>query len=36
MAALDTVCLTAPVSIGQIVLADVCHTGANVVATKNL
>lgn len=36
MAALDGVCLTAPVAMGQVVLADVCHTGANVVATKNL
>lgn len=35
MAALDTVCITAPVAIGQVVLADVCHTGANVVTTKN-
>lgn len=36
MAALDTVCLTAPVALGQVVLADVCHTGANVVTTKNV
>ena len=35
-AALDAVELTAPVRIGQIVIADVCGTGANVVATRNI
>lgn len=36
MAALDDVTLAAPVSIGQVVLADVCGTGVDVVATKNI
>lgn len=34
--ALREVELTAPVSIGQIVLKDVADTGVNVVATKNI
>lgn len=35
-AALDAVELAAPVRIGQIVIRDVCGTGADIVATKNL
>lgn len=34
MAALDTVCLAAPVSLGQVVIQNVCGTGADIVATK--
>lgn len=34
--ALGEVELTAPVHVGQIVLENVCHTGVNVVATRNL
>lgn len=34
MAALDGVTLTAPVAIGQVVIQDVCGTGADIVATK--
>lgn len=36
MRALDQVELTAPVQVGQVVLSDVCRTGANVVATKSV
>ena len=36
MAALDRVTLHAPVRTGQVVLADVCGTGVDVVATRNL
>lgn len=36
MRALDQVELTAPVQVGQVVLSDVCRTGANVVATKSM
>ena len=36
MTALDDVTLAAPVRIGQVVLADVCGTGVDVVATKNI
>lgn len=36
MEALNGVTLTAPVSVGQVVLENVCGTGANVVATRNL
>ena len=36
MAALNGVELVSPVSIGQVVLADVAGTGANVVVTKAL
>ena len=36
MEALNAVTLTAPVSLGQIVVENVCGTGANVVATRNL
>ncbi|MBQ4640007.1 MAG: DUF1667 domain-containing protein [Clostridia bacterium] len=34
--ALNTVTLTAPVSVGQVVLKNVCGTGADVIATKDL
>ena len=36
MAALDRITLHAPVRTGQVVLADVCGTGVDVVATRNL
>ena len=36
MRALDQVELTAPVQVGQVVLSDVCRTGANVVATRSM
>lgn len=36
MAALEGVVLTAPVQLGQIVIANVCGTSANIVATRNL
>ena len=36
MQALDEVELTAPVALGQVVVADVCHTGANVVTTRTM
>ena len=36
MRALDGVELAAPVQVGQVVLTDVCHTGANVVATRTM
>ena len=36
MAALDHVTLHAPVRTGQVVLADVCGTGVDVVAARNL
>ena len=36
MAALDRVTLHAPVRTGQVVLADVCGTGVDVVATRNM
>ncbi|MBR1781444.1 MAG: DUF1667 domain-containing protein [Oscillospiraceae bacterium] len=35
-AALDAVVLAAPVRIGQVVITDVCGTGADIVATKNI
>ena len=28
--------LDAPVKMGQVILRDVCHTGVNIVATKNM
>lgn len=34
--ALQSVVLKAPVTIGQVVLADVCQTGVDVIATKNV
>ena len=36
MRALDQMELTAPVQVGQVVLSDVCRTGANVVATRSM
>lgn len=36
MRALDGVELAAPVQVGQVVLENVCGTGADVVATRNL
>lgn len=36
MAALDSVLVTAPVYVGDVVLHDVCGTGVDVVATRNL
>ena len=36
MAALDGVTLHAPIRTGQVVLTDVCGTGVDVVATRDL
>ena len=36
MAALNSVTLHAPIHTGQVVLSDVCGTGVDVVATRNL
>ena len=36
MAALDGVVLQTPVRVGQVVVHDVCGTGADIVATRNL
>lgn len=36
MEALDTVKLTAPVSVGQVVLENVADTGVNIVAARNI
>ena len=36
MEALDGVTLAAPVRVGQVVVKDVCGTGADVVATRNV
>ena len=36
VAALDAVDLQAPIKIGQVVIPDVCGTGADIVATKNI
>ena len=36
VAALDRVTLHAPVRTGQVVLTDVCGTGVDIVATRNL
>jgi len=36
MRAIDDVRLTAPVKMGQVVIADVCGTGVDVVATRSL
>ncbi len=36
MAALDTVTLSAPVEVGQVVIEGVCGTDASIVATRNL
>lgn len=35
-AALKSVTVKAPVKIGDIILEDVCHTGVNIIATKNV
>ena len=34
--ALDAVVLTAPVTVGQVILRDFLHTGANLVATRTI
>lgn len=34
--ALESVVMEAPVAIGDVVLADVCQTGVDVIATKNV
>ena len=36
MKALEGVALTAPVTVGQVVAENVCGTGANVVATRDM
>lgn len=36
MAALDSVLVTAPVRLGQVVLPNVCGTGVDVVATRSM
>ena len=36
MAALDAVALAAPVTVGDVVVENVCGTGANVVAARSL
>ncbi len=36
VAALDAVDLQAPIKIGQVVIPNVCGTGADIVATKNI
>lgn len=36
MAALDGVAVTAPVKVGQVVAANICGTGVDVVATRNM
>ena len=36
MAALDGITLSAPVAVGQVVLENVCGTGANIVATRDM
>lgn len=36
MAALDAMCLQAPVHVGDIVIKDVCGTGVDVVAAREL
>ena len=36
MEALNSVTLTAPVAIGDVILRDVCGTGADIVATRSL
>ena len=36
MEALEEITLTAPVAVGQVVIENVCGTGANVVATRNM
>lgn len=36
MAALEGITLSAPVAVGQVVIENVCGTGANIVATRNM
>ena len=36
MEALEGVTLAAPVAVGQVVVENICGTGANAVATRNL
>ena len=36
MSALSKVTVSAPVSLGDVVLADVLHTGSDIIATRNL
>ncbi len=36
MKALDDVVVNAPVQVGDVVLENVCNTGVNIVATRNL
>lgn len=36
MKALDEVELTAPITVGQVVIEDVCGTGVNVVSTRTM
>lgn len=36
VAALDDVCVQAPVHVGDVVLADVCGTGVDVVASRSM
>ena len=36
MEAIKTVCVTAPVKTGDVVLANICNTGVDIVATKDL
>lgn len=36
MAALEGITLSAPVAVGQVVIENVCGTGANIVATRDM
>ncbi|SFG24506.1 CxxC motif-containing protein [Lachnospiraceae bacterium C7] len=36
MKAIDSVRVKAPIKIGDVVIKDVCHTGIDVVATRNI
>ena len=36
MAALDAASCTAPVRVGQVILENICGTGANIVATRSM
>ena len=36
MEAIKTICVTAPVKAGDVVLANICNTGVDIVATKAL
>lgn len=33
---LDGICVTAPVQVGQVLIPDVCGTGADIIATRSL